>query len=56
VSGNTGVAGGTKGADPVPSQDPEKKPTTAPDKSTALDPDSPLVTSDPPPEQPKPVG
>jgi hypothetical protein len=51
---NTGYAGGTKGADPVPeSQGPEKK--TAPDNSTALDPDSPLVTSDPQPEPPKPV-
>lgn len=42
MSGNTGTAGGTKGADPVP----EKKETTAPDKSTALDKDSPLVTSE----------
>jgi len=50
--GNTGYAGGTKGADKVP----EKKPETAPDNSTALDPDSPLVTSDPPPETDKPVG
>lgn len=53
MSGNTGVAGGTKGADPVPSQGPEK---TAPDKSTALDKDSPLVTTETPPEPPKPVG
>lgn len=42
--GNTGVAGGTKGADPVP-----PKQTTAPDQSTVLEPDSPLVTTDPPP-------
>lgn len=41
MSGNTGVAGGTRGADPVPQK-------TAPDDSTVLDPDSPLVTTDPP--------
>lgn len=51
MSGNTGVAGGTKGADPVP-----EKEKTAPDRSTALDKDSPLVTTETPPEPPKPVG
>lgn len=51
-AGNTGVAGGTKGA----SQVPEKKPVTAPDNSTALDPDSPLVTTETPPDKPEPVG
>jgi hypothetical protein len=74
VSGNTGVAGGTQGADPVPvihdgaehvagaPADPgaptvQPKQTTAPDNSTVLDKDSPLVTTDTtPPEPPKPVG
>lgn len=30
----------------------DRNEATAPDNSTALDPESPLVTSDPPPEQP----
>lgn len=47
--GNTGVAGGTKGADPVP----EKK---APDDSTALPADEPEQKPDEQDEKPEPVG
>jgi hypothetical protein len=47
MSGNTGVAGGTKGADPVPQK-------TAPDGSTVLDESSAKVVNTE--QQPQPEG